>query len=156
MNRFIASNAPAATILVRLLVGVVFVSEGFQKFVFPAEVGAGRFASIGIGQPDIVAPIIGVVEIVCGTLVVLGLATRLAVVPLIATMLVAITTTKIPILLGQEFLGFALRKASYYGVWGFLHESRTDLSMLICSIFLLICGAGPISLDSRFSRSDSE
>ncbi len=147
-----ASNAPAATVLVRFIVGVVFVSEGFQKFLFADEVGAGRFAKIPIANPDVVAPLVGVFEIVCGALVLFGLLTRVAAVPLIAIMLTALFTTKLPILLGHEFLGFSLRKVSYYGVWGFLHESRTDLAMLFSSIFLLIVGAGRYSLDAIVRR----
>jgi putative oxidoreductase len=147
IERIIATNAPEATVLIRFIVGLVFVSEGFQKFLFSEEVGSGRFAKIPISNPEIVAPMVGVFEIVCGTLIVLGLLTRVASIPLIAIMLTALFTTKIPILLGHEFMGFSLRKVSYYGVWGFLHESRTDLAMLFCSIFLLIVGGGRRSLD---------
>lgn len=156
MNRrfknLVATNAPAATVLIRLVVGAVFVSEGFQKFLFSDEVGAGRFARIPIANAETVAPLVGVVEIICGSLIIIGPVTRAAAMPLIAVMLTAVFTTKIPILLGQEFLGFSLRKLPYYGIWGFLHESRTDLAMLFCSIFLLIVGAGRLSLDKRLSN----
>jgi len=152
LERVIATNAPAATLLIRLVVGAVFVSEGIQKFLFSEEVGAGRFAKIGISNPEWVALLVGTVEILCGSLVILGLFTRLAAVPLIAVMLVAIVSTKIPILLGTEFMSFSVRKVSYYGFWGFMHESRTDLAMLFSSIFLLIVGAGRISVDARLSR----
>lgn len=138
--------------MVRFVVGVVFVSEGFQKFLFADEVGAGRFAKIPIANPDIVAPLVGVFEIVCGALVLFGLLTRVAAAPLVGIMVTALVTTKIPVLLGHEFLGFSLRKVSYYGVWGFLHESRTDLAMLFSSIFLLIVGAGRYSVDAVISR----
>ena len=151
-GRITSSDAPAATILIRLLVGAVFVSEGFQKFLFSDEVGAGRFTKIGITNPDLTAPFVGTIEIVCGTLIILGLLTRLAVLPLILVMLAAIVSTKIPILLGQEFLGFSLRKVSYYGFWGFMHESRTDLAMLFGSTFLLIVGAGSLSVDAYLSE----
>jgi putative oxidoreductase len=147
----ISTNAPAATLLIRLVVGAIFVSEGIQKFLFSEEVGAGRFAKIGISSPETVAPFVGSVEIICGTLIILGLLTRLAAIPLVIVMFVAIVSTKIPILLGYEFLGFSLRKVSYYGFWGFMHESRTDLAMLLSSIFLLIVGAGRISIDARLS-----
>lgn len=148
----ITTNAPAATLLIRLAVGSVFLSEGIQKFHFPEEVGAGRFAKIGIPNPDVVAPFVGAVEIVCGTLLILGLLTRFAALPLIIVMLVAIVSTKIPILLGYEFLGFSLRKVPYYGFWGMMHEARTDLAMLLGSIFLLIVGAGRLSIDAYLSE----
>jgi|SRR5688572_4185218 len=152
LKRITEANAPAATLLIRLVVGGVFVSEGMQKFLFPGEVGVERFATIGFPSPEMVAPFVGTVEIICGTLIILGLFTRLCAIPLIGVMLTAIVSTKIPILLGYEFLGFSLRKVSYYGLWGFMHESRTDLAMLLCSIFLLIVGAGPISIDARLSE----
>jgi uncharacterized membrane protein YphA (DoxX/SURF4 family) len=55
MIRLFHTHAPAATITIRLMVGTVFVSEGIQKFLFPAEVGAGRFAAIGFQSPEFVA-----------------------------------------------------------------------------------------------------
>jgi uncharacterized membrane protein YphA (DoxX/SURF4 family) len=50
-----------AVILIRLLVGLVFLSEGIQKFLFPAALGAGRFERIGTPFPPLTAPIVGVV-----------------------------------------------------------------------------------------------
>jgi uncharacterized membrane protein YphA (DoxX/SURF4 family) len=135
-NRLVSSDGPAAVIFVRLLVGAVFLSEGVQKYLFPEQLGVGRFTKIGIPMPELVAPFVGGAEIVCGALVLLGLLTRLAVIPLIIDMLVAIASTKIPILMGKGF-------------WAMAHEARTDWSMLLGSIFLLIVGAGPWSLDSR-------
>jgi len=140
MKRLFHTHAPAATIIIRLLVGAVFVSEGVQKFLFPVEVGAGRFAKIGFDSPELVAAFVGCFEIVCGCLILLGLATRFAAVPLIIIMLTAIATTKFPILQEQGF-------------WKMAHEGRTDWSMLLGSIFLLIVGAGPLSLDQRFYYS---
>lgn len=154
-ERILLTNAPAAVILIRLIVGAVFLSEGIQKFLYPAENGVGRFARIGIPAPEILAPFVGVVEIVCGALILAGLLTRLAAIPLIINMVVAIISTKIPILLGYGFWGFSLRNLPYYGFWGMAHESRTDWSMLLGSLFLLIVGAGKWSLDARLStRSD--
>jgi putative oxidoreductase len=153
IHRTIATSAPAAVILIRLIVGGVFLAEGIQKFLFPAEVGAGRFAKIGIPNPEMMGPFVGVVESVCGALILVGLLTRLATIPLIINMLVAILTTKIPILLGHGFWGFSLRNLPYYGFWGMVHESRTDFSMLLGSLFLLIVGAGAWSLDARLAKS---
>ncbi len=144
-----ATSAPAAVVLIRLMVGPVFLSEGAQKFLFPAEVGAGRFAKIGIPSPEVAAPFVGVVEIVCGALILLGLFTRLAAVPLVIVMLAAILSTKIPVLLGHGFWGFSLRQLPYYGFWGMAHEARTDWVMLLGSVFLLVVGAGAWSIDAR-------
>jgi uncharacterized membrane protein YphA (DoxX/SURF4 family) len=72
-------------------------------------------------------------------LVLLGLLTRLAVIPLLIIMAVALTTTKWPMLVEQGF-------------WSMAHEARTDWSMTLRALFLLIVGAGPWSLDARSSR----
>jgi putative oxidoreductase len=128
------STAPRATILVRGLVGWVFLSEGIQKFMYPEALGAGRFAKIGIPAPQFFGPFVGAVEIVCGALLIAGLLTRLAAIPLLIDISIAILTTKVPMLLKSGF-------------WAAMHEARTDFCMWLGSLFLLIVGAGPWSLD---------
>jgi uncharacterized membrane protein YphA (DoxX/SURF4 family) len=124
-----------AIILIRILVGWVFVSEGIQKFLFPAALGVGRFAKIGIPHPAIAAPLVGILEIACGTAVILGLWTRFASIPLLIVIGTAIVTTKIPELhhAGQGF-------------WFMLHDARTDFSMALGLVFLLIVGGGPLAM----------
>jgi len=134
-----AERTAKALLLIRILVGWVFVSEGIQKFLFPAQLGVGRFEKIGIPSPHFMAPFVGTVEIVCGTLLLVGLFTRLATVPLLAVILVAITTTKIPMIAKS-------------GMWSMLHEARADFSMLLGLVFLLITGAGTLSVDGRRRR----
>jgi uncharacterized membrane protein YphA (DoxX/SURF4 family) len=138
-RKVLASNSPPAVILIRLIVGAVFLSEGVQKFLFPADLGVGRFTKIGIPAPEIMAPFVGIVEIVGGLLLLLGFLTRLAAIPLIINMLVAITTTKIPI----------LQKS---GFWAMAHEARVDFAMLLGCLFLLIVGAGTWSLDAGLTK----
>ncbi|HLX16373.1 MAG TPA: DoxX family protein [Bradyrhizobium sp.] len=142
------------TILVRLLVGLVaFLPEGIQKLIHADALGAGRFAKIGIPFPDIMGPFVGVVEIVCGSLIILGLFTRLAAVPLIIIMIVALVSTKLPILLGHDVGMFHLgADVKRTGFWTTMHESRADLTMLLGNIYLLIVGAGKWSLDARLPR----
>lgn len=152
VRRILATNASGSVILIRLMVGGVFFSEGVQKFLYPDQVGAGRFARIGIPGAELMGPFVGVVEIVCGLLILLGLLTRIAAILLIIDMLVAILSTKTPILLGHGFWGFSLRNLPYYGFWGFAHEARTDFAMLLGSLFLLLVGAGARSLDARLYR----
>ncbi len=147
------TRAPGWSILVRLLVGlVVFFPEGIQKLAFPDILGAGRFANIGIPYPNLMGPFVGVVETTCGALIILGLFTRLASIPLIVIMIVAIVSTKIPILLGHDLWIFHLPKISRYGFWSKAHEARTDFDMLLGSIYLLIEGGGAWSLDAVLSR----
>jgi putative oxidoreductase len=134
------TNAPRATILIRLLVGGVFLAEGIQKFLFPAALGVGRFVKIGIPAPQFFAPFVGVVEIVGGTLLIIGFITRLAAILLLIDISVAIATTKIPLL-------------SRAGFWSTVHEARTDYCMLLGLVFLLLVGSGPLSIDGRAGRS---
>ncbi|MDZ4287829.1 MAG: DoxX family protein [Prosthecobacter sp.] len=139
LHRLQHTAAPPAVFLVRLMVGGVFLSEGIQKFLFPAEIGAGRFAKIGLPSPELLAPVVGGFEIFCGALVLAGLLTRLAVIPLLVIMMVAIWTTKLPILTEQGF-------------WKMAHEGRTDFSMVMGSSFLLWTGAGSLSLDAWMAK----
>jgi uncharacterized membrane protein YphA (DoxX/SURF4 family) len=138
-RKLLATDAPAAVLLIRLLVGAVFLSEGIQKFLFPESLGVGSFAKIGIPAPEVMAPFVGVCEAVCGVLLILGLLTRLTALPMVLDMLVAIGSIKVPILLKS-------------GLWAMAHEARTDWSMLLGSLFLLIVGAGTWSFDALFLR----
>jgi putative oxidoreductase len=147
--RRLRSSAPRSTIVIRLVVGAIFLSEGIQKFLDPAARGAGRFEKIGIAWPELMGPLVGAMEMGCGALVLVGLLTRLAALPLVVIMSTAIVSTKIPILLGREVWGFALRDLSSYGFWSMAHEARTDFAMLGCSIFVSIVGAGPWSFDAE-------
>ena len=148
-SAWLSTDAAPWTILVRLLVGlVVFFPEGLQKLIFPELLGAGRFAKIGIPLPELMGPFVGIVETICGALIILGLFTRFAAIPLIIIMIVAILSTKVPILLGQDFWIFHLPKFARYGFWSMMHESRADLTMLLGTIYLLIAGGGRGSLDA--------
>jgi putative oxidoreductase len=130
-----AKHTPKAILLIRILVGWVFLSEGIQKFLFPDSLGVGRLVEIGIPWPQVMAPFVGVVEIVCGSLLLIGLVTQLAMVPLPIDIAVTINSTKIITL-------------AINGFWGTLHEARTDVSMLLGLIFLLLVGADAWSLDA--------
>ena len=153
LKRLSMTQTPRAVVIIRLMVGAVFLSEGLQEFLFPETLGAGRFLKIGIPWPEIMGPFVGGVEIICGLLILLGLLTRLATVPLLITMSVAILSTKITVLLGHGFWGFSLPKLDQYGFWSMAHEGRADFSMLMGLLFLLVVGGGAGSLDARFADS---
>lgn len=127
----------AGPLLVRIVVGLVFLTEGIQKFIFPELLGTGRFEKIGFSDPAFWAAFTGTFEIICGTLVLIGLMTRFASIPLLIIMITAFVTTKWPLLVSKGF-------------WAFSHEYRTDFAMTILLIYLLIYGAGRISADSKF------
>jgi putative oxidoreductase len=132
-------NHDYAILLIRIMVGTVFLSEGIQKFLFPDVRGVGRFIKIGLPAPEFFGYFVPSFEVACGFLILFGLFTRLASMPLIIIMFVAIGSTKIPMLLNEGF-------------WKMAHAARTDWSMLLGSIFLLITGAGKISLDNYFAK----
>lgn len=129
-----------AVIAMRFGVGLVFLLEGIKKFLFPVAWGVGRFAKIGIPHPEILAPFVGIVEIVCGALLLVGLLTRLASFLLLIDIVVAILTTKIPIFVARGF-------------WPMEAEARTDYAMLTGLLFLLAAGAGAWSIDARRAQS---
>ena len=139
IRKLASTDAPGAVILVRLIVGGIFLSEGIQKFLFPADLGVGRFIRIGIPTPEFMAPFVGLCEVLCGALILIGLMTRLASLVMIINILVAIATTKVPLLVSKGF-------------WNFAHEARVDYAVLLGSLFLLIEGAGAVSLDARSHR----
>ncbi len=127
------------SVLPRLIVGLIFLSEGIQKFLFPESVGMGRFEKIGFANPVFLASFVASFEIVCSVLILFGFSVRIAVIPLLIIMISAIATTKIPILLEKGF-------------WPMAHESRTDFAMTLLLLFLLIYGAGKWSLDSKIKN----
>ena len=143
LKQILNADNSRTTILIRLMVGAVFLSEGFQKFLFADKLGAGRFEKIGLPEPDFFGPFVGSFEIVCGALVLLGLFTRLSAIPLLTIMIVAIISTKAKLLAEDGF-------------WSMLHDSRTDWSMFLGSIFLIIKGGGKWSVDRLLWKKKME
>ena len=70
------AQGPATTALIRLAVGLVFLTQGILKFIDPV-MGVVRFTRIGFPHPYFTAHFVGAFEIVCSSLVLLGLWTRL-------------------------------------------------------------------------------
>jgi putative oxidoreductase len=143
ISRVYKTSAFSSIILIRLMVGSVFLSEGIQKFLFPDALGVGRFLKIGIPMPEFFAPFDGVFEILCGFLIIIGLLTKLAAIPMIINITVAILTTKVPMLVQKGF-------------WITVHEARVDFSMLLGLIFLIIVGAGDLSVDYSLVKKKNE
>ena len=127
-------------ILIRLIVGLIFLSEGIQKFLFPDLAGTGRFEKIGFADPAFWAYFTATFEILCGALVLLGFRTRLASIPLFIIMITAFVTTKWPILVNKGF-------------WTMAHEYRTDFALTLLLIYLFIYGSGRWSVDTGLSNA---
>ncbi len=137
------------SIFVRLSLAGVFIPEGLQKLTHADILGAGRFTKIGIPSPEFFGPLDGWVDLIAGIMFLVGAASRVAAVPIIVIMIVAIISTKIPILLGREWGVFSLRALDRYGFLSLTHESRTDWAMLMGAIFMLLSRSGRWSLDER-------
>ena len=155
-SRWLDPGNASWAILIRLMLAGVFITEGYLKLVAPDWVGAGRFEGIGIPWPELTGPLVGWVEMVCGLLLAVGLFGRLAAVPLIVIMIVAIISTKIPILLGQDWLIFKVRDLDRYGFFSMTHETRTDYAMLLGAVFMTLTGSGRWSLDDRLFGNRSQ
>ncbi len=151
-EKLIRTDASPTTILIRLMTGGVFLSEGIQKFLYPATRGVGRFEKMGFPEADFFAHFVGVFEVGCGLLLLVGLLTWAAALAMLINMSVAIVVTKLPIAFGESFGPFVLRELKTYGFWSMAHEMRTDFAMWLGSLFLLIEGGGRWSLD-RFSKA---
>lgn len=139
-HNIIKTDDSKTTLLIRLMVGTVFLSEGIQKFLFPALRGVGRFQKMGLPSAEFLGNLVAGLEILCGILILIGFITRLAGIPLLVIMIGAIATTKFKIL-AQD------------GFWEMMHESRTDWAMLLGSIFLIIKGAGNWSADKTLLKN---
>jgi putative oxidoreductase len=138
--RILATINDNRSILIRLIVGLIFLSEGIQKYLFPELLGTGRFLKIGFSHPEFWAYFTGTFEIICGALVLFGLLTRLASLPLLIIMITAFITTKWPILIEKGF-------------WPMVHEYRTDFAMTCLLIYLIIYGSGGRSIDNGILKS---
>ena len=152
LQKIINSDHSKTTILIRLMVGSVFLSEGIQKFLYPAARGIGRFDKMGFPNPEFFAMFVGTFEIIFGILLLIGFLTRTAALAMLINMTVAIIVTKIPIAFGDSFGPFVIRELKTYGFWSMAHEIRTDFAMWLGSLFLLIKGAGAFSFDFRMQK----
>jgi putative oxidoreductase len=143
-----ATRASGAVVLIRFYVGLIFVGEGLLKFVRPEALGSGRFVKAGIPAGAFFANLDGVFEIVCGVMILAGVLVRIATLPMIVDMIGALTITKVPLLWGSAPL-----YPKEGGLWDFFHEGRLEIAMLCGSVFLLIVGAGGLSVDAaRMNR----
>jgi putative oxidoreductase len=149
INRVIASHAPCSTLLVRLSVGATFLVMGIQALRPFGDSWVGRFTEIRIPHAEVV---VGLCEIVCGAMLIVGLLTRLASIALIENIATVILATRIPLLLGKDVWIFSCPKADSYGFWSMMHDAPTDFIMLLSLMFLLIVGAGGLSIDGLLAR----
>ena len=138
-------------IIIRLMAGGVFLWEGILKFVYPNQ-GVGRFTKLGFPFPEFTAHSIGSLEIIGGTLLLLGLFTRITSFYFILQMIVAVLTTKVSLYLGTSPLPLPPAPPQI-GIWAVLHEIRSDYAQILCCLFLLLVGPGVSSLDHYFKSN---
>lgn len=133
-----------AIVFIPLAVGLIFFTQGVLKYTDP-NMGVNRFIKIGFSHPYFTAHLVGTFEMICGFLVLIGLFTRAAAIPLLIVICTAIATTKIPELFRPN-----------QGFWFMVSDARTDFAMLMCLLFLLRVGAGSWSLDGVLTRSSNQ
>ena len=143
-------NAPKSNLLIRIMAGWIFFWEGVIKFVFQNQ-GVGRFTKIGFPVPEFTSTFVALLEIIGGLLLIFGFYTRLITIPFIIEMLVAMLSTKIAIFMGSSPLA-PPPGPPLTGFYAVLHEFRSELSQLICCLYLMLNGPGPLSLDAVFFR----
>ncbi|MBS2024614.1 MAG: DoxX family protein [Deltaproteobacteria bacterium] len=158
MNRLIdwlypETEAPRATLLIRLMCGSVFLWEGLLKFAL-ANQGVGRFTKLGFPFPALTADFVGTLEAGGGVLLLAGLGTRLIAIPFVIEMIVAMLSTKIALYLGTSPLPLP-PSPPQSGLWAVLHEIRSEWAQLATCAFLLLVGPGPLSLDARLARKST-
>jgi putative oxidoreductase len=154
-QKILSTDNSTTTILIRIMVGSVFLSEGIQKFLYPATRGTGRFESMGFPAPEVFGNFVGIFEVLGGILILAGLFTRIGAFTTFCIMTVAILVTKIPIAFGESFGPFVLRDLRSYGFLSMAHEMRTDWAMWLGSLFLMIKGGGKWSFDLKFFQKKS-
>ncbi len=145
---------PASTLLLRLMAGGVFLSEGILKFVY-ANQGVGRFTKLGFPWPQLTASLVGGLEIGGGLLLIAGLVTRLIAIPFIVEMMVAILSTKVALYLGTSPLPLPAA-APKIGFWAVMHETRSDYAQLLTVAYLMLAGPGWWSIDALLNRRSHE
>jgi len=141
------AEGPAAILILRLMAGGVFLSEGILKFLY-ANQGVGRFTKLGFPVPGSTATFVAIFEIGGGLLLIAGLATRFIALAFVLEMIVAILTTKVSLFLGTSPLAPPPAPPTV-GFWAVMHESRSDYAQLMTCLFLALVGPGIWSLDAR-------
>jgi putative oxidoreductase len=140
INQILNTTDDRKIIIARLIVGLIFISEGIQQFLIVSMVGPELFKDAGFDNPMFWANFTGVFEIACGLLVLFGFLTRLASIPLLIIMITALITTKLPLLANEDF-------------WSFAHEYNIDFALTLLLIMLLISGGGKWSADLKILRA---
>ncbi|HEY6728541.1 MAG TPA: DoxX family protein [Polyangiaceae bacterium] len=123
--------------LARLTVGYAFLTTGWGK-LHNLERVAEFFSSLSIPAPAFHATFVSCIEFGCGALLLLGLLTRIAALPLIGTMVVALLTALWPDIDGLS------------GLVGTL-----EFTYIALLVWLAVRGGGPLSLDHLVLRSDA-
>jgi uncharacterized membrane protein YphA (DoxX/SURF4 family) len=140
-------------ILIRMVVGLVFLLEGALKFLRPEELGSGRFTAIGLPFAHPLAHIVGGIEIGGGIAILLNFYAGDAALALLVVILTALITTKFPILLGRPLGPFPLEKLNHYGWLSFFHQARTDFCMVFGLLAILIDSGVRVGRRRRWYQS---
>lgn len=125
-------------ILIRVMVGLVFVLEGSLKLIRPEYLGAERFAALGLPFPHYLGLVVGGIEIGGGVAILLNFYAGDAALVLLMVIVTSLIANKFPILLGRPLGPFPLEKLEEYGWLSFYHQARTDFCMVFGLLAILI------------------
>ncbi len=141
-NRILSTEPQKTTLLIRFMVGFYFLVGGVLKLSYPELQETGFFQNLGFISAGAMVSVIYTFEIICGIMIMAGLFTRIAVIPLLLTISFTVLVGKLPIMFEEGF-------------WLMAHISRIDFAMFLGCVFLFITGSGYWSLDWKLiSKSD--
>lgn len=130
--RALPGSISAALLVLRVVIGAVFIAHGAQKLFFYGFAGtSGSFAQMGVPLPDLAGPLVGLIEFVGGIALVLGIATRIAAVLLAIDMIVAVFLVHLP-----------------FGIFAADGGYELPLALIGGAVAVILAGAGRYSLDA--------
>lgn len=128
-------------LLIRVVVGLLFLTEGILKFLHPEELDVTFFSAIGLPLPQYLGPALGCIEIIGGAAILVNLYAGDVALLLFFVSLALLIATKLPILTGAPVGPFPVKRLPQYGMPIFLHEARIELCMIVGSLVVLL-GSG--------------
>ena len=137
-----------APLLLRLIVGYGFMAHGLAKLGRGADNFTHILAALGVPFPALLSWATILLEIFGGAAFILGALITLVGIPSLVVLLVAIFTVHLP----NGFSSIKLQSVDAMGAHFGQPGYETDLLYVACILALMLCGAGPLSIDGLIAR----